>query len=228
MVPAFGKRLAYMLAASALGLAAASCGEEEYRYPSVRLEYLTAFSDAEGGLTEVCTDAGRFYPVSSGLEDVRIAPDSLLRIIGNYTIGLTAGGDSAVCIYAVGQVIAPEPRPASWFKDGVKTDEASVGSIWMGWDYLNIMLEVKAQSGTHTFGFVEDSYTVDTASGEADVRLTLYHNAGSDVQAYTRRAYLSVPLSQYASPGVERVRVTFRVNAGDEGWRSWTFEYKPR
>lgn len=217
----------WMLLATA-AVTAASCGEDEYYYPSVKLEYLTGYTDAEGMLSSVRTDDGQVYPVSAGAEDLRTSPDSLLRFISNYAVEQTSGGSPAVRLYGVGRVVAPEPRPASAFKDGVHTDAVQVGSIWMGWNYLNILLEVKAGQGTHTFGFVEDAYVAGAAGGESSVRLTLYHNSGDDVPAYTQRAYLSVPLSRYAAGGVEQVSLSFRINTSDKGWQTWQFEYKPR
>ena len=83
-------------------------------------------------------------------------------------------------------------------------------SIWLGHDYLNIILKVK-QQGKHLFHFVEDEVSVDEASGRAKVRLTLFHDVTSATQDYSKRAYLSVPLRQYMIDGVQGVDVFFSV-----------------
>ena len=36
----------------------AGCGDDDYHYPSVKLEFLTAFSGADGYLRSVVTDEG--------------------------------------------------------------------------------------------------------------------------------------------------------------------------
>lgn len=37
----------------------AGCGDDDYHYPSVKLEFLTAFSGADGYLRSVVTDEGK-------------------------------------------------------------------------------------------------------------------------------------------------------------------------
>ena len=68
-----------------------ACSDDDYHYPSVKLEFLTAYSDAEGGLQYVVTDEGGKYPVWAGVDDWRITPDSLIRIVSNYEIMQTDG-----------------------------------------------------------------------------------------------------------------------------------------
>ena len=41
----------------------AGCGDDDYHYPSVKLEFLTAFSGADGYLRSVVTDEGETLPV---------------------------------------------------------------------------------------------------------------------------------------------------------------------
>ena len=41
----------------------AGCGDDDYHYPSVKLEFLTAFSGADGYLQSVVTDEGETLPV---------------------------------------------------------------------------------------------------------------------------------------------------------------------
>ena len=44
----------------------AGCGDDDYHYPSVKLEFLTAFSGADGYLRSVVTDEGETLPVVEG------------------------------------------------------------------------------------------------------------------------------------------------------------------
>ena len=68
-------------------------------------------------------------------------------------------------LYAVLSAISPVPQSADKFKDGIKRDPADILSIWMGIDYLNIMLEIKSQNGKHSFHFIEDEVTTDKEAG---------------------------------------------------------------
>ena len=92
----------------------------------------------------------------------------------------------------------------------ITTEEADVLSWWLGYGYLNVVVTVR-QQGKHLFHFVEDEVTTD-AGGSRRVRLTLYHAVESEVQDYTKRGYLSVPLQQYFTEGVRSLDVTLCVH----------------
>lgn len=109
----------------------------------------------------------------------------------------------------------------------MKTDPVELQSIWLGYDYLNILLGIKAQNGRHIVDFIEDEVTADAATGQVTVHLTLFHDNVEDVQAYTRRAYASAPLWKYATAGVQKVTVYFTVNTYSEGPKTYEFEYIP-
>lgn len=203
----------------------ASCGDDDdYYYPSVKLEFLTAYSGADGTLQSVQTDDGARYTVVADDSGTRITADSLVRIISNYGLETTADGSEGVRLYALSKAIAPLPKPADSFKNGVKTKPAEVTSIWLGCGYLNMVLSVK-QQGVHSLGFVEDEVTVDD-EGCATVHLTLYHDATSDVEDYSKRAYVSVPLRQYlADEDVHSLRVYFSVHTTDSDEDVKTYEF---
>ena len=186
------KRYCRGLLVAVLACLLAACGDDYY-YPSVRQDFLTAFSGADGRLETVLTDEG---------ETFRVVEDAS---------GMTTDDKAAgVKLYALLQAISPVPLAADEFEEGVKTEPSEVQSIWLGHDYLNIILKVK-QQGKHLFHFVEDEVSVDEASGRAKVRLTLFHNVTSATQDYSKRAYLSVPLRQYMIDGVQGVDVFFSV-----------------
>ena len=201
-----------------------SCGkEDDYYYPSVRLEFLTAHTGARGQLAEVHTDGGLLLPVAEDASGSLSRPDSTLRIVANYTREETPDGTEAVRLYAAQTTVSPLPLPAEQFEEGVKTDPASVLSIWLGLGYLNIVLEVKTGGGSHAFHFVEE----DVRWGEAarrEVDLSLYHDAGGDPPYYTRRAYLSIPLYPYTADGAESVSVRFSLRNDEGETESYVFE----
>lgn len=209
-----------------LGLLVAACGND-YFLPSMKQDYLTAYSSAEGELESVITDAGVRLPIWSDATHSRIQADSLVRVVCNYTEEFNSDGVAGIRINALVAAVSPLPKPAGAFVEGVKTDPADVLSIWMGFDYLNCILEVKAQNVTHYFHFVEEGVVTDEAAGRRTVNLLLYHDAGTDLQAYTQRAYLSVPLRQYASDGISEVNIRFRLHTYAGEIKTYTFDYHP-
>lgn len=205
----------------------AACGDDEYHYPSVKLEFLTATTGADGTLQSVTTDAGTVYPVLVDGTGLKADGETTLRILSNYETLEAADGTTGVRLYASSQVVAPLPRPASEFEEGIKHDPAEVQSIWMGYGYLNIILQVKAQNGKHTFHFIEESVS-EPDNGCRDVCLTLYHDAAGDLEAYTRRAYLSVPLRHYATEGVRQVNVHFSLHTTTGEVKTYDQVYVPK
>lgn len=205
-----------------------SCGDDDYHYPSVKLEFLTAFSGADGSLQSVLTDEGEQYPVLENASKLTIDPNSFVRIVSNYEPVKVADGTVGVKLYAALGTISPFPLPADKFEDGVKTDPVELQSIWMGTDYLNLLLGIKAQDGKHLLHFIEDELVKDESIGLVTVHLTLYHDAANDVLAYTKRAYVSVPLWQYAEEGVKKVAVTMDINTYSGETKTYQFEYLPK
>lgn len=204
-----------------------ACDEDDYHYPSVKLEYLTAFSGADGDLQSILTDDGTAFPIVEDASNMNINANSSVRIVSNYGNVVTADGAEGVKLYATLNTVSPLPMSADKFKDGVKKDPADILAIWMGLNYLNVTLEVKAQGGKHQFGFIEDEVTIDPETGHSEVSLTLYHNAGDDMQAYTNRAYLSVPLKQYAVEGIQKVTIHFSLHTYAGKLQTYSFEYLP-
>lgn len=205
-----------------------SCGDDDYHYPSVKLEFLTAFSGSDGSLQSVLTDEGEQYPVLENASKLTIDPNSFVRIVSNYEPVKAADGVAGVKLYAALGTISPFPLPADKFEDGVKTDPVELQSIWMGIDYLNLLLGIKAQDGKHLLHFIEDEVVKDKSTGLVTVHLTLYHDAANDVLAYTKRAYVSVPLWQYAEEGVKKVAVTMDINTYSGETKTFQFEYLPK
>ena len=193
-----------------------ACGGDDYHYPDILQDYLTAHSGADGRLQTVLTDDGTLYDVLNAVTAPDETPDTTLRIVANYACEEDGVGGQGVRLYAAQTTVSPLPLPADRFEDGIKTDPASVLSIWMGLDYLNIVLEVKTGGGDHTFHFVEDEVRWNETAARREVCLSLYHDAGDDPQYYTRRAYLDDAASL-------SVRFSLLNYEGEE--ESYVFEY---
>ena len=124
-----------------------SCSDDDdYYYPSVKLDFLTAQAGADGSLQSILTDEGETLAVVEDASNTRIDANSSLRIVSNYGKAATANGESGAKLYAVLKAISPVPQPEDKFKDGIKRDPVNVLSIWMGIDYLNLMFSVEKSS----------------------------------------------------------------------------------
>jgi hypothetical protein len=197
---------------------ASACGDD-YRYPSVKLEFLTAHTGADGSVQTIVTDDNQTFQVAVDESNSRFTADSTLRVVAYYepiAEPVQSSKHVEVSIRSLATTVSSLPKPASEFTDGVHTDPAAVTSIWAGRNYLNIRLTAKAQNGRHLFGFVEESVSPVVSGDESrTVHLSLYHDARNDVPATTQTAYLSIPLAQYAAPGITHLAVTFALNTVD-------------
>lgn len=201
-------------------------GGDDPHYPDTKLEFLTAQAGADGRLQSVLTDEGKTYTVVEDATNTHIDANSSIRIVSNYGPVVTPGGTSGMKLYAAIRTVSPIPQPAAHFKDGIKTDPAEILSIWMGLDYLNIVVNIKAQGGRHTFHFIEDKVSIDAMTGHKKVYLTLYHDASGDI-GYTQRAYLSIPLRQYVEDSVRKVAVHFSLHTESGGINTYDLDYIP-
>lgn len=200
--------------------------DDAYKYPPVRLEFITAESGSNGRLRTIVTDGLGRLPVVEDLTHTQMQADSLTRFISNYELLPQAEG---VRIYALSRVLSVRPLPPSApnFAHGIKTDPVEVQSLWMGKDYLNAALLVKGQSFKHYYHFVEESVTIDAATGRKVVKLLLYHDVNGDFPAYTRRTYISIPLWQYADGAEEGAVIRFRLYTNGGEVKTYTFDYLP-
>lgn len=219
-----GDCLRLCLLLSLVGLWTA-CADDDYHYPSVSLEFMTASTNSNGYLQTVQADDGTVYEVMNAVAAPHLAADSTLRIVANYAREPLDDGSTGALLYEAQTAISPVPCAPDAFAEGVKADPASVLSIWMGLDYLNLVLEIQCADGAHAFHFVEERID-DLAPGRREVSLSLYHDAGDDPAYYTRRVYLSVPLRQYAADGgSSTIRFSLRNYAGET--ETYTFDYSP-
>lgn len=191
----------------------ASCGEDEYDYPSVRLEFVTVKAGADGHIQSLVPDKGTQLQVLEDRTKSSVAPNASRRVVSNYEV-VSTDGVSAARIYSLQNVVTPEPKLADdpAFAGGLKTDPVGMTSIWMGRDYLNMILNVKVKGGkTHVFGIVEEG--VEETDAETIVTLTLFHNGNGDEEYYNRPAYISVPLTKYAIEESDKaIRIKFKYH----------------
>ena len=203
-----------------------SCKGNNDIYPSVQLEFVTGKTTDKGQLSAITTDKNKTYLVSKDRTNTVYETNKSIRIVANYAIE-TENGDLTADIYASAKAIATTPQAPDKFINGIKNDPAEVLSIWQGRNYLNIVLNVLAQSQAHTFAFIEQSATIES-DGRYRVSLLLYHDSNNDLKAYTKRAYLSIPLIQYAGTNQKGGIITFSLHTNDGTLKSYVFDYAPQ
>ncbi len=205
------------------------CSNDTYEYPSVKLELITIEAGSTGSIQTFVTDDGERLTVAEDRSQTVITPNSRMRVLSNYQPLYSSSGTltGEGVIYAVGSVVSADPIPVSEIEGDLKTDPVTLQSIWMGTDYLNMVVLVKAQSGTHYFRFIEDEVVTVDEEAVTYVCLSLYHDASNDMEAYTQKAYLSIPLRQYASVAEgQEIQICFRLHTYDGEECRW-FEYVP-
>lgn len=201
-----------------------ACGEDDYYYPSVKLEFVTIEAGEDGRIQTLLPDKGASLPVLEDRTGSAISPNTSRRVMSNYEV--LSGG---VKIYSLQSLITPVPKPEDdpVYENGVKTDPVEVVSIWLGRDYLNMILNLKVSTGKgHTFGIVEDTSELET---KGIVDMLLYHDANSDEEYYNRRAYISVPLSQYIDTNnPKQIKIKFNTCKKDGSVdKYYEFDYIP-
>ena len=222
-------------------LIAAACDDNEgYRYPSVKLELVTIVADGNGTIATLVPDEGDPLPVASDRTGTNIEADSERRVLSNYEV-VEADGQPMADIYSLQAVITPAPQSPqdAKFDPAQMQDPVEVTSIWMGRNYLNMLLNVKVKGGTsHMFAVLKEELPA-TADSRRTVRLTLFHNANGDQELYNRNAYVSIPLQSVADDDGSPVRIEFcYYTRNDDGSVSLSeqysgtgfagFEYTPR
>jgi len=191
-----------------LALLFTSCKKDDYVYPPVQQDFLTAFSGSDGALETLLTDKGERYTVTEDLSKSRISANSSARVVSNFET--LSSADKTVRVYGVLSPIsvAPLPPNSAPFVNGIKTDPVNMISIWMGRDYLNIILSIVMQEKKHSFHFVEEK--VEYVQGTKLVTLLLYHDADGDAESFSKRAYLSIPLRKYFNPTDPNRKIVIR------------------
>ena len=217
----------YMIWLWGLLLLMAACGDDDYYYPSVKMEFVTIEAGDDGRIRTLIPDKGDILPVSQDLTGSTISPNTARRVMSNYETM-----EEGAKIYSLQSLLTPTPKPKDdpAFKDKEGKDPVEVVSIWLGRDYLNMILNLKASTGKgHIFGIIEDKSELETIGS---VDMLLYHDADSDEEYYNRRAYISVPLKQYAESEhpADGIKIKFRYYTyGKEAdvIEDYEFEYTP-
>lgn len=185
------------------------CREEESIYPPVRTEILSVSTDAEGCVDRLWPDYAESYFVENHADFPHLVPDSLYRALAIYEI--TDAENRVAYVYSLGSIFSSPPIQG--WEGKIKTDPVDVQSIWMSGDYLNMVLLVKSQNKEHAF------HCIETADGQR-LHFQFYHDRQGDAEAYTKKAYFSIPLKAYKT---RHASFLFSINTHKEGVKTYEF-----
>ena len=201
----------------------AACGSDSSHYPSVKEEFFSGYANADSLLQYIITDDGQQRIVTDSKDIDPVAPDSLVRLMGYYE-ELTSG---QVKVHSFLSAIAPQPVPAEQYADSVATAPVSVQSLWLGYQHLNMLLNIKSGGKKHKISFLEESYTSPDANGVAHAAFSIHHKPDDNAQVYQIRGYASLPLASYLTPDVHQLNFSISYLSYEGDTRTYQFEYKP-
>lgn len=201
--------------------------QEDYVYPSVITEFMDARTNEEGKLTRLITDTGDTLRIQerSGLDG--LAADSTYRTITIYERLEEASSQALplVKVYSVQQILSIPPIGKNNFSPGeIRTDPLDIQSIWRSGNYLNLILRPLVKEGKHIYMVAETDMTSHT-DGHQTLHLMLYHDRNGDEEAFTRKTYLSIPLTSYQGRLKKGDSITLQLNTYQEGMTSRSFAY---
>lgn len=86
-----------------------ACGDDEYYYPSVKLEFVTVKSGSDGKLQTLLPDNGDEMLVSKDRTNSTISPNNSKRVLANYEV-LSHNGVASATIYSLQSLITMTPK----------------------------------------------------------------------------------------------------------------------
>ena len=201
-----------------------SCKKDEYVYPSVLTELVDIKTNSSGKLSYIQSDNGDMYQIMerSGLEG--FTPDSTYRALSIFEPGESSNDFFTAKVYSCQFVISVIPSPADKFDKGIKTDPLDIDRIWSSGNYINMVLDIMAKDKTHVLNFVDNGIT-NNADGSKTLDITVYHDQNGDYEAYTKKAYASIPLWPYRRILAEGDRIIVHINTFKEGNTTREFHY---
>ena len=199
-----------LLCVAILGISIGCSDNKDSTYPSVVLEFLTVQTSSTGEMKTALLDSGEKYDILQDESEFKSSPDTTLRMVAYYDKEF-ADGKKGVHIYGATQAVSPIPKPLDKFEDDIFTDPVNLISLWQGFYYINLIVEVKMQAKKHRFHFIERQNTIDLQTKTRSVDLQIYHDSQNDLPAYSSRGYLSIPMEQYLQNDVQKVLITLNM-----------------
>jgi len=169
---------------------ASSCSEKaDDEIPPLVSGFFTAHSGKDGIIDYVIDDFGKRYEITKSRN---LAPNTITRVVCTLELDDTdplkePRGRITSLLYPMSNEAPSDIQ----LHDSLKTkDPVKIVSSYIGGGYLNVHLEimVSKEDAYHSLNYCRrTSYPNPT--------FKIYHNAHGDSPVYTKKAYLSIPLS---------------------------------
>lgn len=201
-----------------------SCQDDEYVYPSVLTEFVDISTSPSGKLTYIHNDDGMVYKINerSGLEG--FTPDSIYRAISIFEPESDKEKVNCATMYSCQFVISAIPIPEESLNYGIKTDPLDIDRIWRSGKYINLILDIMAKNKAHRLNFIMNGVS-ENNDGSKTLNLTIYHDCNGDYEAYTKKAYASIPLWPYEDILSDGDKIILHINTYKEGMTIREFNY---
>lgn len=217
------KKFIYLCLCTSLSFAA--CNDEDYVYPNVVTEMIDLVTDNTGTGRYLKSDEGTTWSIQprTGLDG--LTPDSVYRTVAMFAPVDDTGGASSseVVLYNMQSAISPIPKAKNEFEE-MHTDPVNIQSIWRSGNYLNLIVLAMMKNHTHEYHFIDNGIT-HNEDGTKTLHLALYHDRNNDVEGFSTKVYLSVPLWSYANELQKGDKIIFTLNTYKEGVTSRSFTY---
>ena len=202
----------------------ASCDKEDYVYPNVITEFIDACTDESGTLSFFQTDKGEILQIQPREGINGLQKDSTYRTISTYKIISNSTKEKRIMLYTCQLIPSMIPMKSESFLFGIVTDPVDIQSIWKSGDYLNMVLLIKCKEKKHTLHFVDEGITIQPDKSQV-LNLRLYHDRNNDIEAFTRKYYLSVPLWYYKNILNKGDKINFHIETYEKGEIIKEFQY---
>lgn len=196
-----------------------ACGEEEYVFPDLVTEMVCLKTDSNGVGTEFITDEGTVWHLQEGNRPNKLTADSTYRMVSRYV----PLNETDAQVYSFAKTISSLPKPESEY-EVIHTDPVSIQSIWRSGDYLNMVLPISVKNQEHELAFIENGISLND-DGTQTLTLTLFHDRKSDIEGFTQKFYLSIPLWHYQERLNKGDQIVLNLNTYKEGMTSRTYTY---
>lgn len=188
----------------------AGCDSDDiYHYPDVQTDLVEIETDAKSNIKLLRTDNGETFTLIHAVELQKSTPDSLYRMRCTFQLK----EDKKCTLYATNQVLSPFPVTPEEFNKKVKQDPVKIISSWMSGGYINLHLGILSQEGKHAFRFIYQGATKNV-DGTNTHSFLLYHDKGTDPEAYTRDVFLSCPLKKLDITAKDAVNLSINTYEG--------------
>lgn len=175
-----------------------SCTDDKEPIETMFTGYMSGFTDPQGYISVLTDDFGKQYMVSGGSEKLR--PDTLYRIVAAIALDENYTAQIKQMVPAISYV-APE---SGIVPDTMRvTDPVQIESAYIGGGYLNVnvIIKVKNEDSKHLFLYAHTNTPGKTG-------FIFYHNAYGDTPVYSKRIYVSIPLTVYGLTTNSKVSLT--------------------